>query len=364
MGNMFLRKLTSGILAATFVATIGTLPTVAKSTDAIDCGIDIVSAVDDTDVYEKEIFISDFVESTGNWNEWTSYYADSVKEMYVDFVNDINNLNNYVGILTVSSARVIDIQKVNSDYVPVLPELASYIQAGNYDAYLVAMDIDAKENSEYFYDGINYKLVILVNDGKNWKIGAQINAPEEIYSKESRGIGYGLLTPGSTPTTINVRDSSGIVHKNVNFTSFIKNVCQNEIGNMNYQAAAVKANAMAIKMAGWWAKVAKYRDTYGADIMYGDVAYVPGTTSNASVNSAVNAIANYRCVSSAATGSKLFFTSYFAGSSNDSGKASGRLRQNGSNYLANNGYGWQDILHYYYDNSSYNNPNVGIVRIY
>lgn len=56
--------------------------------------------------------------------------------------------------------------------------------------------------------------------------------------------------------------------------------------------------------------------------------------------------------------------SYFAGSSNTDGKNSGRLRQNGSNYLASTkSYTYTEILHYYYDNSSYNNPSVGIVKI-
>lgn len=46
------------------------------------------------------------------------------------------------------------------------------------------------------------------------------------------------------------------------------------------------------------------------------------------------------------------------------GKNSGRLRQNGSNYLASTkSYTYTEILHYYYDNSSYNNPSVGIVKI-
>lgn len=362
--NTHLRKLKSGISLALLTVTAGTIPVSAQDIDAAGHSIHAVSEMNEIDMDEKEAFVSDFVESTGDWDTWSSYYADSVKGKYEDFVNNADNIDGHVGILTVSSAEAIDIQKVDNRYVPVLPELVPYIEAGDYQAYLVSMNMDVKENTEYFSDGINYKLVILVNDGGKWKVGAQVHAPEDIYGKEARGIGYGLLTAGSTPATINVRDSGGTVHRNVNFTSFIKNVCQNEIGNMGYHAAAIKANAMAIKMAGWWAKTAQYRDTYGADIMYGDVAYVPGTTSNASVNSAVNAIADYRCVSSSATGSKLFFTSYFAGSNDNSGAGSGRLRQNGSNYLANSGYGWREILHYYYDNSSYNNPNVGTVRIY
>lgn len=58
---------------------------------------------------------------------------------------------------------------------------------------------------------------------------------------------------------------------------------------------------------------------------------------------------------------KNFFESF---SPTDHGKNSGRLRQNGSNYLASTkSYTYTEILHYYYDNSSYNNPSVGIVKI-
>ena len=79
------------------------------------------------------------------------------------------------------------------------------------------------------------------------------------------------------------------------------------------------------------------------------------------ITNAINAVDGKKLVSS---GGQLFFTSYFAGSSDTAGKNSGRLRQNGSNYLASTkSYTYTEILHYYYDNSSYNNPSVGIVKI-
>ena len=97
---------------------------------------------------------------------------------------------------------------------------------------------------------------------------------------------------------------------------------------------------MAAKMCGWWAKVAQYRDSIGADIQYGDVAYVDGTTVKESVKKACNAISKYKMVSDDNSGNKLFYASYVAGQKDATG-----------------------ILHYYYDNSSFNNPNVGIVKI-
>ena len=65
------------------------------------------------------------------------------------------------------------------------------------------------------------------------------------------------------------------------------------------------------------------------------------------ITNAINAVDGKKLVSS---GGQLFFTSYFAGSSNTDGKNSGRLRQNGSNYLASTkSYTYTEILHYYYD---------------
>lgn len=120
-------------------------------------------------------------------------------------------------------------------------------------------------------------------------------------------------------------------------------------------------NVMAIKMCGWWAHAAGYRSAEGCDIKYGDVAYKSSYQTKPAITNAINAVDGKKLVSS---GGQLFFTSYFAGSSDTAGKNSGRLRQNGSNYLASTkSYTYTEILHYYYDNSSYNNPSVGIVKI-
>lgn len=100
---------------------------------------------------------------------------------------------------------------------------------------------------------------------------------------------------------------------------------------------------------------------YFASSVYGDVAYKSSYQTKPAITNAINAVDGKKLVSS---GGQLFFTSYFAGSSNTDGKNSGRLRQNGSNYLASTkSYTYTEILHYYYDNSSYNNPSVGIVKI-
>jgi hypothetical protein len=337
------------------------------------------------DLGGNETLITEFVESVGDWEQWMSYYTPSAQEMYESFIGDESNRDNNVGILTVNSASVVSIERINNIYAPKFFELAEFYESENdYETYLVGMDMSVNQETEYFYNGVNYKIIVLVNNEGTWEIGGHSGTPAEVLVESNgvgineaiekfservhgtaatRGVGYGLLDPGTTPTSIKVY-YNGTVY-NPTFSTFVKNATSNEIGNMGYDAEAVKANVLAVKMCGWWCKVGQYRDSYGADIMYGDVAYVPNTTIASSVTSAYNSVGSVRCVSSSGSGSKLFYTAYFAGDYDDDGEGSGELRQNGSDYLATEwGYDYDDILHFYYDDSDYNNPNVGTVRIY
>jgi len=204
----------------------------------------------------------------------------------------------------------------------------------------------------------------MIREASGWKIGGICKCPRDLGSVPA-GItvsrqSYGFVSYQSQPSYIKVKDENGTV-KNVAFSTYLKNVTYNEIGNMGYYDEAIKANVMAIKMCGWWAHAAGYRSAEGCDIKYGDVAYKSSYQTKPAITNAINAVDGKKLVSS---GGQLFFTSYFAGSSDTAGKNSGRLRQNGSNYLASTkSYTYTEILHYYYDNSSYNNPSVGIVKI-
>ncbi|MFV0496871.1 MAG: hypothetical protein ACK5L0_01700 [Candidatus Fimivivens sp.] len=388
-------------MAILMMITMCAMPTFALEDSPSESGINIVGqqssdtssienhsvTTDVSNIDANEALVREFVQSTGDWDKWVSFYTSSARQMYEDFISNGKNVSNNVGILTATAADVVSIEQIDNMYAPRFFELADFYESeDNYETYLVGMDMKVKEDTEYFYNGINYKLVVLVNNGGDWEIGGQSGAPVEVMVKSEGaginealekyrkrvqgdatitpfGVGYGLLTPGSTPTSIKVY-YDGTVYTPT-FSTFVKNATTNEIGNMGYDAEAVKANVLAVKMCGWWCKVAQYRDSYGADIMYGDVAYKPNTTIAQSVTNAYNSVGSMRCVSSSGTGSKLFYTAYFAGDYDDDGEESGELRQNGSDYLATElGYDYKEILHYYYDNSDYNNPNVGTVRIY
>lgn len=378
-----IKKLMASLLAVAMIGSMGTSVFAEE--------LESTPSMDERNLSSNEKIVFDFVDSinTRYWGNWVSFYSPTVKDYYNNFVNSSSNLADNVGILNVVSTDVVSMEKVSNRYAPKFYELAEYFESeDDYETYLVGIDMDVNENNEYFYDGVNYKLVVLVNDNGNWNVGGQSGAPIEALLESNGvsvdeaidayalrvfgstaipfGVGYGLLEAGSTPSTIKVANASGTTVYNVNFGDFVKNATQNEIGNMGFNANAIKAQAMAVKMTGWWCKVAQYRDSVGADIQYGDVAYVDGTTVNQSVKDAYSGISSYKMVSNSSTSGKLFYAAYFAGKKDSTGKGTGQLRQNGAEYLATNAsykYDWKQILHYYYDNSSYNNPDVGIVQI-
>lgn len=80
-----------------------------------------------------------------------------------------------------------------------------------------------------------------------------------------------ILNPRTEPENIYFLDENGDVRKST-FTEFIVNGTCNEVGNMGYHNDALKANAMAVKMVGWYCVWAGYFISEGYDIPFGWVA--------------------------------------------------------------------------------------------
>lgn len=265
---------------------------------------------------------------------WVNYFASSVYGYYRQFAQNAFNQAKRLGLLDINKAELLYAEKVNNVYAPKYYEFNQYYDSGtNYACYKTITDMET-ETGEYFGNGTNFSLVLMIREASGWKIGGICKCPRDLGSVPA-GItvsrqSYGFVSYQSQPSYIKVKDENGTV-KNVAFSTYLKNVTYNEIGNMGYYDEAIKANVMAIKMCGWWAHAAGYRSAEGCDIKYGDVAYKSSYQTKPAITNAINAVDGKKLVSS---GGQLFFTSYFAGSSDTAGKNSGRLRQNGSNYLA------------------------------
>lgn len=211
-----------------------------------------------------------------------------------------------MGLLDIDKAELLYAEKVNNVYAPKYYEFNRYYDSGtNYACYKTITDMET-ETGEYFGNGTNFSLVLMIREASGWKIGGICKCPRDLGSVPA-GVtvsrqSYGFVSYQSQPDYIKVKDEKGAV-KNVAFSTYLKNVTYNEIGNMGYYDEAIKANVMAIKMCGWWAHAAGYRSAEGCDIKYGDVAYKSSYQTKPAITNAINAVDGKKLVSS---GGQLF----------------------------------------------------------
>lgn len=174
---------------------------------------------------------------------WVNYFASSVYGYYRQFAQNAFNQAKRLGLLDINKAELLYAEKVNNVYAPKYYEFNQYYDSGtNYACYKTITDMET-ETGEYFGNGTNFSLVLMIREASGWKIGGICKCPRDLGSVPA-GItvsrqSYGFVSYQSQPSYIKVKDENGTV-KNVAFSTYLKNVTYNEIGNMGYYDEAIK----------------------------------------------------------------------------------------------------------------------------
>ncbi len=169
-----------------------------------------------------------------------------------------------------------------------------------------------------------------------------------------------LMMGGSSqtnpPSVIRVyRTGSGAVDV-VDFNFYVKHVLPNE-WVAGWPAESLRSGAMAAKAYGWyWTIAQKWPGPYDVKDSTADQVYNPNV-SYASTDAAVDATWTYKI-----TRNGLIFPAMYCAGAYNGSQTSGQcsalygwtpgtyMSQNGSHYLADQGYSWQSILNFYYSN--------------
>lgn len=262
--------------------------------------------------------------------------------------------------MAIKYVQIISLERVDDGFAPAFyKELADYYENNAFACYLVEIDTTVDQANDFFSTGKSRHICIVVKQDDSWYMGA-IYAYTNEYESALRGIRYGFIDFITQPSTIIMKAVNEKIYT-VSFTDTVVNVTCNEIGAMGYEQAAVYANVMAVKMLCWWARAGHYDEGKGYDIGSPNVTYMLPVATNESqtqvIRNAVSALKAYYMVSSSG---KLFASDYDGYPSK--GKGSGLLSQSESNKMAKNGSTWREILHFFYDNSHHNSPNVGVVK--
>ncbi len=356
------------------------------------------------------------LENTQSWNEFASCWVEEEKEEFNTLFNDSIYLQEKEGVICVTSAELYSLDEISAENVPAI-----ILEDGRFDKfvekkyYLAGIDYEVSDVSKYFYNGVNYRLIIMAKEDGEWKVAGRQDAAgllegwqnnfdfAEILDDENaivameicdaRMAGYvidsnmctrnidGVVTygyrpgytattgcPHSRPSTVKVRTgSSGNAYTSPSLEDYIKDVMPNEWVISTTGAAALQAGVVTIQQYAVWNSIyyQKYPD-YAYDLRAGsgDQNYVAGSYSNLAsryrtkIDDAYNAVGNIHMETG--SNSSLFQSQYASTSGNYS---YGRLFQDEAKTMASDGYTYDQILSHFYNNTAQPGiSNIGTVK--
>ena len=373
-----------------------------------------------------ETLIKDMVQSVQN-NDWEKYMgimSYGEREFYKSYFSNDSYTN---GIKQITNVSLVNVQELTLEQVKeelLYDEYPILETSEDVKPYLVELDCEVKEENVFFYNGINYYLIVFAKEADGFYKVAQFNRPSselannvvektldttsDNYEKEIAALE--VLEYADEGIVINgegelIENEYKIIEKeNVNINAGIVTLAENNykyhpaLGNYTCYSIPTKISVCLNKTGGskivtvsfgkyvrntlpneWYASwnkeslkagaycvkgVAVYHSIKPVNANYmvsqGTQYYVPDTENDAT-NSAIDATRLKLAVNS---DSCIFFPEYGAGTKGVAGtKASGRLLQWGSQYLAGTkGYTTKQILNYYYSGSSCSKSSLKFIK--
>lgn len=306
------------------------------------------------------------------------------------------------GINTIESAKIVDSRPLPAELVSSISNFSYYESRygeENVKPYYVAVDYKVKQESDFYQNGVNYFLAIVVKEDDEWKMAEFSVAPVDLISKNNEGFNtedekkvielqkrrvFGgavtnqqgnllfyntpseyilhggthlhmaqrLRTPPKVIKVFITNKHNGKVGtvKEIDFNDYIKNVLPNE-WDLSSKDEALKAGALAVKMYGWYYTKYPGLPLVGAHVRDNTTfqMWVKETEEEKTkiTNPHIESVKNIGFYSENLDN---LFAPQYRRSSKD-WKGSGCMPQLGTMRLAKNGKNFKEILSWYYDNS-------------
>lgn len=341
--------------------------------------------------------VNEYFSLIGNdWDKFAELYTNEQINSFKNFLENEKNIREYVGVLNVRKAKLIE--SIEIKYDDVKDMIDEDYTGKKIKIFAVGADYDVYEDTKYFSEGIIYNFLILEEQNGQWRVNTlmQIADPSLLKMKgyhfqsdynitenimEARENGYLVNGKGKVFSDINEKEIDGSLvdeyailnkrtvptddttisygtykngvyqnRKSIKSHDYCKGVSAGEVRGKSFDGTARKAVDIAIKTYTWHYKIVPIDPTHSVDIKNTMQSYKPEKISeNKKVTSDYNAVKNIWMESYKGN---IFAAGYGAGDYNSSGKNGGRLMQNGCRYLVDKKkYSFYQCLHYYYDYS-------------
>ncbi|HDX9613032.1 TPA: hypothetical protein ROY01_004143 [Bacillus toyonensis] len=135
---------------------------------------------------KKEISLED----SNHFSEIPSLWVASMGQSLKAFMSNGENQKNKNGLFSIKHARLISWKEFTYETAKSIYNLNPYIsQYGTVKLYYLAVDYELHKTNEFYKNGINYFLAIIVKENGQWKIAELSIAPVSIIV--SKRIGFG-----------------------------------------------------------------------------------------------------------------------------------------------------------------------------
>ncbi len=360
---------------------------------------------------EQVVYDEVAAENNHDWNTLPSYWVNDQKELLHSFMADTTNKDNFIGLYDITSARISEIKELPIKSVYPFVDVKNYMENyGKIKVFYVGIDYAVHEESMFYYNGVNYRLAVVVPENGQWKLAEMGDAPvgslvasndgfgssaekisAKIHQARNKGLfinpaGKIIANVAATPTELAEEKGSKALSINpsvtgdhvcpsnisiyltksvnyqfygfsqphtqsINFYYYLRNVLPDE-WDYTWPAESLKAGAECVKMFAWYHVYNPKFPQYNAALTdsYTNSQSFQVNTAQTSTTNAINAVGGYGIETRNSL--QLFETGYRGGNYDDSWYHYGLVSQWGTKWWANQGSkDWYAMLHYYYDNS-------------
>lgn len=134
----------------------------------------------ETNSIDMEEFVADVVaaENENAWEKFASYWCDEKEE-------EIITLEDNVGVKSVETAELVYCNVLDNEvaqqYIDV-EDISGNVQEIAF--CMVGIDYTVSEVTKFFYNGVNYRVMVLGKENDTWKIYERVDAPYELLEVE------------------------------------------------------------------------------------------------------------------------------------------------------------------------------------
>ena len=115
---------------------------------------------------------------------YISLQCDENKADYENFFRGLDWDKDNDGIMCVDAASIYEIREIPVDAADAFTSVYKYRE--KYDelaAFYVGIDYKVNNESEYFFNGVNYRLIVAGKEKGEWRIVEESDAPVELLSE-------------------------------------------------------------------------------------------------------------------------------------------------------------------------------------